>query len=515
MARAELVGSGNGRVAIGERLLALGPRALAVLLLAALTSGCGGASTEPPSTVPPEPSASEAPPSPLPPASFEIHEWGLLSYPRAAPDGEGSEGLAGSGPYVEQLGRGGGRSAGVGYKPVIYAHVEAGREARFSIEVGASRVLESWPPSERPEGVGWRDVVARGSASCGPFGYPAAPSACHTSDAYCEAMNAAHYEASDGACLVVDGAEHDHLLYRAEVSRGVLPMDVAREADADALVVRPEGRPRRLFRVSVDRGRREVRAVAFDAPAPGSRGPLPEPREDAAGEVADELFAGTGTAGLTEPEQQTFRRVWEEAIFGASGDEDPFTLLRRVLLEPRVRPTADALYYWLDAADVERILPMRIDPAPSALRRAFLVRIALVDEPGTWVVRRGPSEVRMNLERVTGLDRDRGQSMMHRRINTIRACFDDFLPPELSGAFRVRVDLHLDAEGHMDRLQVEGAPAPFVEECIYNMQRFSLDHPLAPEGIGVRVRYDVRVEPAEDRDPLAPRFGVGGSRRPR
>ncbi len=435
--------------------------------------------------------------------TFVIHEWGLLSYPLADTAERGQDGLGGAGPFVEVRSETPPSEPPVAYKPVIYAHVDPGSEQRFSIDVDAARFLESWPPGTGSGGrLGWRDVVARGVTSCGPFRYPAlTDEACRTRDGYCESANAAHYESRDGACLVVGEAEHDHLLYRAEVRRDAIPVDVVFEDGALRLVLRPGSEGLRLFRVSVDREAHTARAVAFDATTAGAEGVIPAALDGLTRSVADELFSGAARAGLTEAEQATFRQAWEEAIFGASGTQDPFALPRRWMLERRARPTSDALYYWLDPALVERLLPMRVEPAPTSLRRAFLVRVALGTLPGEGDGLPIPDVV-AQIERGREVLSEASAEALRREVASAgHQCAGDLLRVgdlELA-RFTLEVTARVRADGGVDELRVEPGEPPPLAVCVRTRPLDVRTVELREGSTGGEVTLTLRIDTSPER----------------
>jgi hypothetical protein len=348
----------------------IGARA-AVLALLALLAGCGSETAEAPRAEPEiaarEPEVQEAP-------AYEAHEWGLLGYPAL---GQGPA-LAAASPLVESAGYGAGYAGGgSAYAPVLYAHLAGGaRELTFDVSVGvdARTIVETWPQAS---GAGWRRVRAREAPSegCGAS-YPTIdqPACQSVRDQYCEAMNAHHYEASDGACLEVGGRSYDHLLYRAEVARDALPVDVAREDGA--FVVRARGGdPIRLVRIRRSFTLGTIEAVAFESPSSGSI-PLPEPQPSDIIETQHQLYAELERAGLSEPERMAFRTAWSDAIV-PERSEMRFPIAQRMRLAPAVRPPRDAVYYWLPRERADAILPLSFTPAPRAVRRALLVRISL------------------------------------------------------------------------------------------------------------------------------------------
>ncbi len=379
------------------------------------------------------------------PPAFAIHEWGLIELHAMRGDLALVTAGAPPDPSCPPLGS--------SYKPVIYAHLRGTESVRFSLSIDVGDVLEVFPPPATPQRAEWVDVLAR-NGPCGPLRYPSGT--CATSDGLCEAAEGASYESSDGACLEVGGEPHDFLLYRSRVPRVGLPFDLEESADATAIVAREGASRTRLVRVRTDG---ELTGAAVDR---AEGGPLPELEagSERAEDVVDALLAGARDAGLTEAEASTFARVWRPEITGANAP-------------------ADAVYYWLDRASVERVLPMRVEPAPAEIARAFLVRMVVRGAPDACAAPFRSRLARIPRVRI-GEVRVRGalapavvRRVMRRQVNQVRFCYERALNADatLEGDVAITVDIGEDGGVTSARVASTTVGEPTVAPCIAEAAR--------------------------------------------
>jgi hypothetical protein len=335
-----------------------------------------------------QPAPAPAVPSAPVPASYEVHEWGLvrgdvldrvhLSGPRHAPE-------------LMPLA-----------KPVLYFHRDGDGPLSIDVEVtlASGRVVEHWPFVGPTPGtsLAWRGVTLT-EGHCAGARYPATGEApCDASGAGldCESLELRTVESSDAHCLGLAGASWNHLFYRGElVGAPPLPLDVQasggsrRGVGADRYRVTHRGQAPivgRLVRV------RSGAASVIDAPAPGTSLELEVPT-GAPGEGARALAEALGAAGLTPDEVAAFRRAWDTTLFGASVTAATEPRSGEVVAAtPSAMPmagglvlgaTTDALIYVLDASDADRLATLRFTPAPRAVRRAIVVWLDLASQrPG-------------------------------------------------------------------------------------------------------------------------------------
>lgn len=413
----------------------------------------------------------EQPAAPAARGSFAIHEWGLIEVHAAR--GPLALVTAGAPPDPSPV-------LGSSYKPVVYVHLRDRESVRFSLSIDVDDVLEVWPRGPGPPRARW-EVLARGGP-CGPHVYPSAVEPCTSADGLCEAPEGASYESSDGACLEVDGRPYDFLLYRARVRRDALPFDLAGERESLDVVAREGASATRLVRVQTGvRGPLEGAAVAERT----STGPLPELTADAEGAeaIVDALLAGARASGLSEPEASTFARVWRPAI---TGPDAP----------------VDAIYYWLDRASVDRVLPMRVEPPPDEVRRAFLVRLVLRGPSGAiagealgFAARRSRvPRVRIGTPRVRGaLPAEVVRRVIQRHVNEVRFCYERALTasPALAGSVELAFEVEPSGSAASARVTSTTLSDASVESCITGaVGRWTFP---APRGgsVSVDVRFDL------------------------
>lgn len=386
------------------------------------------------------------PPAPVA-AAFEIHEWGLLSFALARPEGRvvATAGPTGACSTGSTIGHGSGYGSGSAYAPVLYAHLlDATPLARFDVALGvpAADVVETWPRAR--DGTSW-SVVASGGGGCGAR-YPAidASECVGAFDGICEAAIASAYEADDGACLTIDGAPADHLLYRALVDASALPLVVRREGSG--FVVRAS-LARQVFRVRRTSAR-ETHVSTVELPT-GEERPLPE-EPGGSGANLDQLETGLHGAGLTPDEAAAFHRAWRGQLVPSEDEPPPETTTLGATPN-------DALYYWLTAEEASRILPLVVSPPPTALRRALLVRVSL-DPP---VASGHELAVEALHAEATGIPGAAAERVARRHQNEVRFCtgragtWDTSFPAD--GA--LAITLTLAPDGHVATATATATPA--------------------------------------------------------
>lgn len=334
-------------------------RALFLVLLQA----CGGST--PTAATPAEDEAVQ--PAPVAeasgPPSYEVHEWGLID---VAPGGA-TEVAAGPGRPAPAM---------TVRKPVLYVRLDEGVDTiRFGarVEIPGGSIVEHWPAGQVSGAVlEWPEIEAR---VCAPAAErePVRDTrmlgrACDTPDGYCEVDDLPGYVADGSACLRVAGAEATLLFYRGALSSVTLPYRVSRSPSGEVVVEATRALPAPvgdLWRVRHMPG--AGTAVARVTPPTSGAATLGEPEVTGAEGARARLAADLETLGLTTAEGDAFLRAWTEALFGPSNE----ATARRA-----ARVTEEVLY-WLPREDADRIAPLTLTPAPRALRRAILVRVAI------------------------------------------------------------------------------------------------------------------------------------------
>lgn len=332
------------------------------------------------------PVATPSEPAAPPPASYEVHEWGLLR-------GTTDDRAVLSGPHAE--------APPVPLaKPVLYFHRTG--EGALVVDVEArmvgGRIVEHWPSfaGEVGASVAWPGVMIQ-EGSCRGSRYPSlAESPCTGVTDGCEAATLATVETTDADCVFWPQPPDDdgptlawnHLFYRGEIA-GTPPLPLRLEPQPDGTLrvtsTSAEPIPGRLVRVRRANGTAGVTdAVAIAAP-PASRQSvmIPAPSDPISSGAAP-LAASLREVGLTDAEIEAFRRAWDEPIFGATttaagGEALPTATpvasaspLGGALLAPR--PTT-SLVYLLPASAADALATLSFTPPPTAVRRALVVWI--------------------------------------------------------------------------------------------------------------------------------------------
>ncbi|WP_236604464.1 hypothetical protein [Sandaracinus amylolyticus] len=271
--------------------------------------------------------------------------------------------------------------------PLLYVHLPPGHapiDLSVRVELPGGTIEEHWPLTsdhdERTQWVRWR-ATAR-TESCTGSSYPA-PGEAPCDQAlrfYCEASELRRYEASDAACLEVDGRDFNHLFYRGALPAR-LPLQITRAEDG-TLRVHHAGEsalPGRLVLVHREDDPSATRVRVIDVPAPGATISVTTP--DAAIDPARDAIYGAlrESFALTDAEVAAFRAAWDVSFFGGARAE--IEGLRRQAFVPPI----DSLFYWLPEREVERIAPLAIEPRPEHVRRAMLIRVDLDEHPRSYL----------------------------------------------------------------------------------------------------------------------------------
>jgi len=286
----------------------------------------------------------------------ELHEWGLYSVRLGDPALQAT-----TRGDVEPLGF----EDALG-KPVLYAHLRPGLEShhfQVAVEPSSGEIVERYPPWDVTT-VARRCERRRRHYFCEP----------RPADGYCEALSGRSNETDDGACLIVDEHEWDHLFYRAAVARQPeLPLEV--RGDGDGVRVRARAQiPGHL--IFVARGDSDdattVRVVA--PPGEGEEVTLPSPdasAEEGVTALGEDLVA----LGLTENERDAFLGAWQRELFGTGHLHAVATAM-----PPSLRSPKRMLLYWMPPAAVNEVV--RLDVSDDVeVKRILLVRVGLDYDP--------------------------------------------------------------------------------------------------------------------------------------
>ncbi len=338
---------------------------IAVLVLggSGACSACGavGGSGASPGEPTPAPTPSLAPAAAAP--VFDVHEWGLVDVaPTAAALLAGPPG----GPTNWDAPR---------RKPVLYFHLDPSTEsleAEVTVTVPAGAFVEHFPAGEvgaDARSLAWRPLRVR-AEGCHVTGAPTRDMpACQTSDGQCEAAEVATYEAADASCIAFGDAAYNHLFYRANGPPPTLPFDVA-ESGNDLVVTHARAADFAGPILYVQNAVGDVRVSVVAAPAMGASATLAPPTEtDVTGALAA-IRAAMRDAGLTPNEIEAFDRAWDNDLFGRAGARE--VPARRASAGPQ-----DYLLFPMPASLLDGTSHVSITPAPRALRRFILVRLAV------------------------------------------------------------------------------------------------------------------------------------------
>ena len=380
---------------------ALAVRSLSTLSALGLASalGCGA----PPVVVEPTEPATEAPVEPAPvepapvepgtvappsaPALYEVHEWGVIDVQE---DGRAEVAAGGRIPRGIPVARPEPSSSERPAlpmpmrKPVLYFHLAPG-VASLAVDVSAritsGTIYETFPPDTRPS-----PDVAHWSASLAEAHCPTDPEpvirglsgGCTTPDGICEVTELSAYDAPTAACVTAGGIASGLLFYRA-MATPVLPLRVERAADMSVTVTATgstEGAPGPLLRVTTNfEGRWESGRVVISRaaiPTLGSTAVLPVGSVEVdRGATQAELDASLARLGLDPGERSAFLVAWMMTLFGPN----PGASGRTGDHYPHV--PQDSILYFLPEAAVDAMSHLELSPSPSAVRRAFLVRVIL------------------------------------------------------------------------------------------------------------------------------------------
>lgn len=378
-------------------------RSTLTALLALGACACGASSPDPTPAAPSDPAPIEpAPVEPAPAATsttsatatsptgaYEVHEWGVIDVQE---DGT-AEIAAGAGrppppaparppmPDRPMPTR----------KPVLYFHLASGTDA-LTVDVRArlmgGTVYETYPMDSRPspDVAQWTASLSPGPCTTVPPGAsPVGASRditarrpvrrCPAPDGICEVLELPRYDATTASCVEVNGVRAGMLFYRG-TSRPTLPLAVSRADDMAVTVTAAGstiGMPGAVLRVSTNLSgpwpMGHVVISRADVPSAGASVTLPVgtvavDRTATSAELGESLRA----LGLDEAETTAFLAAWMEAFFGpevgAPSDGSPAV-------------PQDSVIYFLPESGTDALTTLELSPAPSRVRRAFMVRVIL------------------------------------------------------------------------------------------------------------------------------------------
>ncbi len=434
--------------------------ACATLVLSAC--GSGGASTQA------TPAAQVTPTQP----SYVLHEWGFIAASLA--DGDlrgvtGPHGLSSMPPSASSYGGLGGLGlgsvgVGAGGKPVLYFHLDEGTdELAISVGIrpaGEGQLLEHFPPGElsaENRQLRWPAVRITRGACRGTYPTGADP-VCQTPDGLCELAELAAYESASADCVNVGEERAGVLFYRTGPARAGLPLVVARDEQGVVSVSHPVSADSARFRGWVmriarghDRTASRVRIASITGGDPLTLPPAIGDGTVGADEAIPQLRAAIEAGGLDSAEADAFMAAWTDALFGGlplppAPPPDPNTIGMGFSAHPThpLGSVADAILYVLPQASVDGLLPLELAPAPRIVRRVFVARVALTQEP-----------IRIQFQTLTaqgGLDSGVVRRILRRHVGQLRACVETGVEPG-----RVVFTLNLLPTGLVENVVMEGA----------------------------------------------------------
>ncbi len=346
--------------------------------LGACACGASGAESPPPTPAPP-------PPPPAPPR-YEVHEWGLVR-------GTMNDRLMISGPHAPE-------PVQVVTKPLLFFHRLDEGDAPLVVDVQVTipdgRIVEHWPMTGPvAPSITWAQVTV-GRGSCHGGRYPTlADEPCRSLVDGCEAATLAQVETTDSDCVTWpmppggDGPTEawNHLFYRGERSTAApLPLRLAPQPDGTLRVTSTSsdpipGRLVRLHRANGMPGASDGIAIA-DPPAPGASIVIGAPSAPMSS-GAEALGASLSAAGLSAEEVASFRRAWDEPLFGVAGistrapstEASITTVTTTPVTATPMQVTSHTLLYVLPVASADRVAELRFTPPPERIQRAIVMWI--------------------------------------------------------------------------------------------------------------------------------------------
>jgi hypothetical protein len=295
--------------------------------------------------------------TPSVPVPFTVHEWGTFTSIAGA-DGMAVQWLPQAGPpdlpcFVER----GGITLKIELSgtvrmetPVLYFYAARPVTASVDVRFNRGRITEWYPHA----------TVTSDNASLATGGgriwWPSVDAAPAASDAFPRESGASHYYAAreTGATPLRVGAQAEKFLFYRGVGQFQPPINAVTQPDGGVALRNLQGAP--LGDVLVFENRRGAMTFTVHHLA-GAEAVLPRPPlDDASGPPLAELRRMLVAHGLYEREAQAMVDTWRDSWFEEGA--------RLLYIVPRV--------------DVDAILPLTIEPKPSAVARVFVGRMELV-----------------------------------------------------------------------------------------------------------------------------------------
>lgn len=412
----------------------------------------------------------EAPP-------YSVHEWGFLAHHFT--DGTSARRYVGATPghfnpmrLGEGIGIGVGSLGARGGKPILYVHLGEGVESMdfaATLTLGNEGTFTEHLPTGELNGntLKWTVTARRGSCSAIER-YPSArdPRCQEPSDGYCEAAELSAYETNDAACLRVGDADWNHLFYRASAP-GTMPIRI--ESTADGQRIHNDGStplPSKLIRIRRHDAAADTRVHVFDGPAPGQVIAMPDATESPAADASRALREALQSLGMSGAETNAFMVAWEAELLGTAADATERPAIQVGLPPRELTPKHDALIYFMPRAAVDALIRLELDPPPTDVQRAMLVRVDLTSHPegtiglgnlGTighgdsygYSAMRTPRvvQIRSSGLEVTGeLPREVVRRIIRRYISQVRRCYEE---AGNEGEGELTFGLLIDGEGNV------------------------------------------------------------------
>ncbi len=312
-------------------------------LIVLFLSACGGNESSTPPSSTPQPLV---PSTPSP--ALEVHEWGLVDAILSQTHAR----VAGA-PIVPEPHPMPTRA------PLLYFHLPAGAapvEASIRVQLAGGSFLETWPLAEAQQTVAsWTATIRPGNCAGTRRAVRGQPPCLGTDP--CESIHLPQYETSDGACVHVGDADYDHLFYTGMVPFSI-PLEIVRTATG--VRVRNPGVELPGAVLYVHREQPSATTIVHsDSVTSGATITMLD-QGPSDGDARADFSSPMHDLGLTDQEGAAFERAWVDALFGATPGQP-----------------IDAVLFWLPEAQTDTISRLAIEPAPTRVRRAFLVRVNL------------------------------------------------------------------------------------------------------------------------------------------
>lgn len=291
---------------------------------------------------------------PIAAAPYTVHEWGVVDVV-----GSGRARLGSGAPISSP-------TSGIVREPILYFHLDPGAgplDVDVDVRLPMGEIYESFPPTQAPPGsrAHWPLTLTPGHCST----VPGNGAGCSAPDGICEVPSLGRFDVPSADCVRVGSTDAGMLFYRAAIAPSLPLFARSVGARVDVTATRSmAGAPGGVLYVETGLGGTFSARASF--PPPGATVRLPPPtsinRVDEEGQLARDLRE----LGLDESETAAFIDGWAGELFGCAGAPAAAT---------HIPPAPERyLIYFLSEPQVSELSELNLEPAPRAVRRAFLVR---------------------------------------------------------------------------------------------------------------------------------------------